>query len=643
MQPSVDPCDNFYLYACGGWIRENARHPGRDLAGRGVPDIRDRNRVWLWERIADPERAGRGGPAADLAALYAACMNEADIEQAGIAPLAPLLAAIDAVQDRASLMRVLAMLHQAGVPVLFDFTMDRDPRDPDVLLLEIRPVSPYQFRPDTWVANARQRERLGKRYARHAGHMLEVLGAPSVASDDADAVIALEDRLTAAMPVADPHLVRPDQGSRLTREAFDRLVAPLPFDEYFAAAGMAQPRALRVRSEDYMRVLAEAASGSLAALRAHLRWHLLRTSAPYLSADIREEQGRFERFGVPDDQPRWNFCTQAAEEELPDQVARLYADQLVDPATRQVLAELVNGVQIAAVARAGEASWLEPPARQRAAAKLAAIDIVTGYPGVDGDLSEERSRAGGLLALVFAARARRFERAGAQLDASPPTPPRLESVSPNAFYRPTFNQVLIPWAIVRPPMLHAALPPAINYAALGAVVGHELAHALDDQGRRFDQRGHVVDGWDASATGAFADRFACLKTHYGRHRTAPAADYLGVALPAQEVDADRTANEGFADVSGLLFAYDAYRAGATEDNSSVVQGLSNDQLFFLGYAQAWCTNADALAAQVMAQIDPHVPGGVRVNAALRQIPAFARAFSCGSGMRMRVDRPCAIW
>jgi endothelin-converting enzyme/putative endopeptidase len=192
-------------------------------------------------------------------------------------------------------------------------------------------------------------------------------------------------------------------------------------------------------------------------------------------------------------------------------------------------------------------------------------------------------------------------------------------------------------------MFHAALPQALNHGALGAVIGHELAHALDDHGRRFDRRGHAAEeAWDLDATGAFTDKLTCLKTHYGRHRAAPAADYLGVPLPAQGLDADRTADEAFADVSGLMFAYDAYRAGSAEQ-ASIVPGMSNDQLYFLGYAQAWCTNADSLVAQLMAQLDPHAPGGVRVNAALRQMPDFARAFSCRPGARMRVDRPCAIW
>jgi predicted metalloendopeptidase len=350
--------------------------------------------------------------------------------------------------------------------------------------------------------------------------------------------------------------------------------------------------------------------------------------------------------------PRWQQCVAATEERLGDLAVRAYLDDPAKTMTAQDAAGIVEEIQRTTAVRVGQALWLDDETRRHAVEKINAIAVSFGVSATGNEEASVALAPDAYFSNVLVARQRRFDRltGQGQPGRSLERTPWLGSpFAANAFYRASFNDIVVPLGIVQPPLFDRRFPPPMNFGALGTVIGHELSHALDDYGRRFGTDGRPVDWWQPTSQRAFAERADCLHKVFGQYEARGAETMrfgtLSLKLAAIPLAVDRTANENLADVTGLRVAYEAYKQYASTHGQALpaVDTLTNDQLFFVSYAQMWCTNMNPWHARMLALTDTHAPERVRVNAALSQVPAFGEAFGCRVGDPMRPERVCELW
>lgn len=636
---AVDPCEDFYAYACNQWMAAHPPEPTQPLVGRGLPAVHQRSRVWLWQHLS----AGGAGAGDALSTFYAACMDEAAIAARGTADLAPLLAAIDAGRDPAALMRAAGVLHRAGVPALLDARVVWDAAGANGALLRLGPtVLPAVAR----AGDDHDGRRLSRRYASYIADMLAEIGVADAAAAGVSA-LRVERQLAAAAP---PATTAPDPldvfaGGRLSLAELDQRLAPLSFADYLDAAGFGRPAAVVVTSAEYLDAVRILIVDHGEAVQDYLRWALARAAAPHLPGGHDFHYG----FGMSmlyNRGPRWQHCVELAERALPDEIATLYEARATDADTRAAVLAMSEAVQRAAARRLERVEWLDPPSRAAAADKLGRLRVHVGRPTAPPPPLALRRDAH--LGNLIATSQRQFDRMAAQVETGfDPSVGLAPSSTANAFYRHLANDVVVPLSLAQPPFFAAAQPPALNFAGLGAVVGHEVGHALDRTGQRVDAAGALRE-WAASSHEALRARELCLGEQLAAQTAAPRHAPTGMTkylLAEKTVDAERTANEHLADIAGLTFAHEAYREhlALAAGDASPGGAAPDDRAFFLAYAQLWCTSVHPLLAHGLADIDVHVPAQARVNAALAQIPAFADAYACAPGAALRPVAQCDPW
>jgi len=633
----VDPCEDFYRYACNPWMNANPPRPDRPIIGRGLDGVHERSRLWLWERLS-AEAGGESGPQA--ATFYASCMDDAAAAQRALRDVAPVVDAINAGSDARALLLALAALHRVRIPALFAAVVDRDWDAPGQSMVVVGPTTlPPPAFADTDI-NGRRRM---KRYTSYVTSMLGQLDAHTEARAGAARVLFVERRLAAALPP--PAAGRPfdSRPERLERGDFDGRMAPLPFAEYLAATGLGNPAIVGVVSVPYLEAVRELLTEHGTAVQDYLRWALVRALAPHVPGAVRDTRFTYER---TDRRPRWQQCVEATEAALPDEVAALYEAEAVSADTRAATQAIAEAIQRAAVRRLEGSAWLDADARRAATDKVGRMRVLVGLPASAAAPLPIRRDA--YLVNLLAAHARLQERMVAQLDSGPD--PRVDlapTSTANAFYRSRTNDVVVPLAIAQAPYFDATQPAAANFGALGAVIGHEIGHAFDRYGRQVDADGRSRD-WLSRSQDGLRTREICLAERLAREEAAPRYDQRGdraaALVAAASVDAERTVDEHLADVAGIAFAHDAFREhAAVHGRGAAPAATSDDRAFFLADAQSWCTSVHPLAAHWLARVDHHVPAPARVNATVAQFPAFADAYDCAAGAALRPSQTCDVW
>ncbi|MBZ5651521.1 MAG: M13 family metallopeptidase [Acidobacteriia bacterium] len=636
---SVDPCTDFFTYACGGWLKKNPIPPDK-ISWSAAAKLSDDNKVLLREIL---EEAASGGlPSPDpvkqkVGDYYAACMDEKAVEAAGAKPLQGGLERIDRMHSKGDMARVTAGM--LGQGVLFDFQSDQDFKNSSQVIAEVDqsglglPDRDYYLKTDAKSVELRQA------YVAHVQKMFELLGdAPGVATSEAQTVLRIETALASGsltqVERRDPKLLY----HKMSRRDLERLSPSFRWKEYFARAGQPGLRSLNVTSPEFFKAMDAALKREdLESLKAYLRWHLAHANAPYLSSAFVDAD--FDFFGktlggAQELEPRWKRCVGYADNDLGEALGQAYVQRAFPPEAKQRAQKMVKQIEEAMQQDIDGLPWMSSATKQQALEKLHTLANKIGYPDKWRDYSALTVARDDNMGNVLRARVFEFNRQIAKI--GKPVDRGEWSMSPptvNAYYNPQINDINFPAGILQPPFFDPRADDAPNYGDIGSTIGHELTHGFDDEGRQFDAQGNLRDWWTAEDGKQFDQRASCIADQYSHY----------VAVDDIKINGELTMGENVADLGGLMLAYRAWKSETRGQKLEPIDGFTPEQRFFIGYGQSWCSNTRDETKRMWATIDPHSPDQYRTNGVVANTPEFQQAFQCKADSAMVRKKSCRVW
>jgi endothelin-converting enzyme/putative endopeptidase len=637
---TADPCVDFFQYACGTWVATHPIPSDRPMWGTFM-ELVERNEGILRGILekASVDDTKRTPVEQKIGDFYYACVDETTVNAKGYDPLKPELARIDALDDKHGLPAELVRLHARGVDVWFAFASSPDPKNSTMNIGDADQGGLGLPDRDYYLKDDAKSVELRTAYVKHVAAMLHLIGeTPEQAGAHAKAILAFETLL--AKGSMDRTLRRdPDNVFHMMTAA--QLAALCPFidwPDYFQSVGAPKIESLNVDVPDFFRALnAAVAATSLDNLKAYFRWHVVHSRASTLAQPFVDENFAFygkTLTGTEELEPRWKRCVQFTDRALGEALGQKYVDQTFGAEGKQRTLRMVHAIEKAMNEDLGQLSWMTPETKKAAYEKLQAVADKIGYPDKWRDYSSVRIARDDLTG--DALRATEFEvhrdlnKIGKPVDRgefgmSPPTV--------NAYYNPQENNINFPAGILQPPFYSNAADDAVNFGAIGAVIGHELTHGFDDQGRKFDGQGNLRDWWTKEDAAAFEKRAQCLIDEYAKFK--PVDDV--------HLNGKLTLGENTADNGGIRLAFAALLDTLDGKPGETVDGYTPQQQFFLGYARAWCGKRTEEFERMLAQVDPHSPEKFRVNGVLENMPEFQKAFACKVGQPMVAAPACRVW
>ncbi|HJU83329.1 MAG TPA: M13 family metallopeptidase [Holophagaceae bacterium] len=645
MDLAVPPCADFVDYAMGRWMR-TAEIPA-DRAFVGVDqELEVRNQAVLKEILeaAARTRPAPGSPATvqqKVGDFFASGMDEAAIEKAGLRVLAPELARIGNVVDARSLAAELARLHGLFVGAGFAVSVAVDDKDAAHYILALRQGGLGLPDRDYYLKEDPQSQELRDKYLAHVARMFVLAGDQDEAAQDrAKAVLALETRLAKASRTREELRDPQSNYHRMDVQALVQLAPDLDWGAYFAGLGRTQPGALNVMQPAFLKELSAAAKEvPLADWRSYLKWQVLEACAPCLPKAFEEESFAFSGQtlnGTPVQEPRWKRVLRETDRSMGEALGQLYVAKAFPPEAKAKALDLVKSLMAALRGRIDHLDWMGPATKAEALKKLDAMRVKIGYPDQWRDYSGLDVRRRPYLMNVLAARAFEFRRKLAQLG-GPVDHGEWLMTAPtvNAYYEPTLNEICFPAGQLQAPYFDPAMDDAVNFGALGSVIGHELTHGFDDQGRQYDAGGNLRDWWTPEDAARFNARAALVVKQFDAFEP----------LPGLTINGKLTLGENLADLGGLKIAYEGWKLATAGKKLAPVDGFTPEQRFFLAYAESWRTKTRPEALRLQMLTNEHAPARWRVLGPLSNLPEFKAAFGCKDGdplVRPEAERP-AIW
>jgi putative endopeptidase len=639
---TIDPCVDFYQYSCGTWMKNNPVPPDKARWGR-FDELADRN-VYILRDILTAPVAGIQSPAAQMvSAYYASCIDESAIEKKGIAPLTPELDRINAVRTKQELIAEIANMHRNATSALFAFYPQPDMHDSTATIAFIDqggislPDRDYYLKDDPKSVETRQK------YVEHVQKMFELAGnKPAVAAAEAKTVLAVETGLAKASM---DRTLRRDPKTRDHKMTVAEIAAAAPnFDLtlYFADNGSPKFSSLNVGNPEFFKQVNEQLNTvPIEDWKTYLRWRTINTYAPGLTKAFVEEDFLFNgkyMSGQQEMEPRWKRCVKSTDAALGMALGKLYVDRTFGTEGKERTLKLVQGIESAMRQDIGQLQWMSDTTKKKAYEKLDTIVNNIGYPDAWRDYSSVVIKPDDYAGDIARAGAFEVQRQYKKIDQ--PTDRKDWSMTPptvNAYYRPSMNDINFPAGILQPPFYGKLMDDAVNYGGIGVVIGHELTHGFDDQGRKYDAEGNFRDWWTADDGKEFEQRVDCTAKEY--------SGFVSVKDDKGEIklNGKLTLGENTADNGGLKLAYMALTEIIGNTPVKPVDGYTPQQRFFLAYGQIWCQNVTDQEARKRVLTDPHSPGRWRVNGAVQNSAAFQEAFGCKVGQPMVAENACRVW
>lgn len=647
MDTSVSPAQDFYLYANGGWIKRNPIPPEFSRWG-SFNELTEKNNDALHEiceRVSktqiDPKTAPEVQKVGDF---YASGMNEEAVNAAKAAPLADELKKIDAIKDRNDLLGAIARFHATGMHAFFGFTSGQDDKNSVMVIAQAYQGGLGLPDRDYYTKEDEASKKLREQYVQHVAGMLKLAGEPrDKAQQDAQKVMALETSL--ARPARTRVELRDPQKNynKMTQAELQKLTPDWDWKKFFDGIGVKEPGDINVGQPDFFKAANDVFKNtSIEDWKTYLRWHLIHGTAPFLSKEFVDENFNFfskTLTGTQQIRPRWKRVVTATDGVLGEALGKLYVADHFPPEAKTRAVEMVNNLKEALADRIKTLEWMDDATKQQALKKLAAFTVKIGYPDKWRDYSTLMIDRGPYVLNYLRGdkfeQERELKKIGKPVDRSEwgMTPPTV-----NAYYNPNLNEIVFPAGILQPPFFDAKADDAVNYGGMGAVIGHEMTHGFDDQGRQYDEVGNLRNWWTDASAREYDERRKAVVTQYSSYEP----------LPGLHINGELTQGENIADIGGVKISYAAFKKAQAKNPASAqqkVDGLTPDQRFFLGYAQIWRNNQRDEDLKLRLNTDPHSPGRFRTIGPLSNLTEFQKAFNIpdGSPMVRPPDQRVNIW
>ncbi|MEO8461288.1 MAG: M13 family metallopeptidase [Dokdonella sp.] len=639
----VSACDDFFDYANGAW---RVAHP--------IPDYMDRwSKRWesgefnkehvrdiLTEVSAKPDWPA--GSAEQLSGdFYGACMDESAVNALGIKPVEPMLADVRAIKIRADVQRQIGVLHDVGINVPFGIFAQEDLHDPRQMMAHITaggmglPDRDYYLKPDKRFVEAREK------YRAHVARMFELAGAkPDAAKQAAASVFAFEKRLAEAsldnVALRDPH----KQDHRTTFADLQKSAPAFDWMAYFDAAKIPKTDVNVTEPKFLAEVNKDLKSAPIAQWKAYLEWQLLNAAANTLSAPFVEEDFAFNGkylTGATEMKPRWKRCAEATDNQLGEALGQKYVEKYFPPEAKARMQGMVQNILLAMKDTIDGLAWMSPETKKKAQEKLATFNPKIGYP--DKWKTYAGVKVGRTSYWDDVVAASRWNVADNRGQIGKPVDRGRWGMTPptsNAYYNPLQNEIVFPAGILQPPAFDVNGTDAVNYGAIGVVIGHEISHGFDDQGAQFDASGRLSNWWTPADLEKFTARGQCVVDQFDSYFIEPGIHHNGKLV----------LGESIGDLAGAKLAYLAYQKSREgKGPEPTIDGFTPDQQFFLAWGQWRGDEIRAATQRKMVQSDPHPIAKYRVNGPLSNLPAFQQAFACKADAPMvrQGKQHCEVW
>jgi putative endopeptidase len=643
MDTSVNACDDFFQYANGTWIENN---PIPDEYSRyGVFEVLSENNWKDVRSILDEAANGSfesGSNMQKIGDIYSSGLDTTKIEEDGITPLKPYLEKIENIRDLSDVQKVLAEFHTKQIMPMFILWAGSDDKNSEHVIAQLYqgglglPDRDYYLNEDGRSVEIREE------YLKHLTAMFKLMGdSEESASQAAKAIISIETRMAKAsntrLENRDPHATY----NKTTLKKLDKQSRYFDWRGYFAAIGKTEPGDINISQPKFFKEIDNMlADISVSDWKTYLRWQLIDQTASYLSSDF--DKQNFSFFGTvlsgrQAQQDRWKRVLNTTSGALGEALGQEYVARFFPPEAKERMLELVENLRLALSDRINNLEWMSPKTKEYAQEKLDVINVKIGYPDEWIDYSKLEIEGDSYVGNVLAANRFDFQRTLDKIDK--PVDRKEWHMSPqtvNAYYNPSLNEVVFPAAILQYPFFNMEADDAVNYGAIGMVIGHEMTHGFDDQGRQFDKDGNLNDWWTEQDGKAFEERTQILVDQYNNFSV----------FDTLHVDGKLTLGENIADLGGMNIAYDALQKSFEKNGRpDLIDGFTPEQRYFLGYAQVWRQSIRDEELMRRLKEDVHSPGDFRVNGPLSNLPQFYAAFDVkeGDGMYRTESDRAVIW
>ena len=570
---------------------------------------------------------------------YGSCMDEKSIEEKGASPLKPYLDSIAAIKSKKDLPNFLADWHGRGANLFFQFTSEPDFKNATQIIAATDQAGLGLPDRDYYLKDDAKSKELRDAYLKHVQKTFQLIGdSPEKALAKAETVMTIETELAKAsldrVSRRDPNKIY----HKMSVAELAKLSPQFDWNRYITARKTVPIQSVNVYWPDFVKgANTVIGSSSLEDLKAYMTWHIVQLASPFMPKAFVDQNFAFygrTLSGTEQIRPRWKRCVQYTDSDLGEALGIAYVDRTFGKEGKDRMLAMVHAIEKALRDDIGQLSWMTEETKKRAYEKLDAISNKIGYPGKWRDYSKLQINRGD--ALGNSLRANNFEtnrklaKIGKPLDKSEweMTPPTV-----NAYYNPQQNNINFPAGILQPPFFDKSLDDAMNYGAIGAVIGHELTHGFDDEGRQFDAQGNLRDWWTEKDNAAFNERANCIAEQYSGY----------TVVDDVKLNGKLTLGENVADNGGVRLAYMALLDTLGGKQVAPVDGFTPEQRLFLGWGQIWCQNVRPEQSRVLAQIDPHSPSKERINGVVSNFPEFQKAFNCKAGQPMVRENACRVW